>query len=119
MPTERHGEKQVLPTVSDRRSLNFMSKQSDPLKLTPQDLHRFWFSILTEQQWYAVMRECREWFGKNWRCMNKVRRKLNGRPHGAAPVDVWFEVPDPVFATWISVKYSLGVQSDTKKNTAK
>lgn len=114
MPTERHGEKQVLSTVSDRRSLNFMSMQSDPLKLTAQDLQRFWFSISTEQQWYAVMRECRVWFGKNWRCMSKVRRKLAGRLRALGPVSVWFEVPDPRFATWISVKYSLEVQSDRK-----
>jgi hypothetical protein len=96
-----------------------MSKQSDPLKLTAQDLHRFWFCISTEQQWYAVMRECREWFGKNWRCMSKVRRKLDGRLRVLAPVAVWFEVPDPRFATWISVKYSLEVQSDAKQVTAK
>jgi len=27
---------------------------------------------------------------------------------------VWFEVPDPRFATWISVKMSIIVQSDAK-----
>lgn len=97
-----------------------MSTQSDPLKVTAQELHRFWFSISTEQQWYAVMRECRSWFRANWRTMPKVRRKLNARYVGRGhTVMVWFEVPDPRFATWVSVKLSLQVQSDAKYQAAK
>ena len=48
--------------------------------------------------------------------MAKVRKKLSAR-HGRlriGPMPVWFEVPDPRFATWISVKLSLQVQSDAK-----
>ena len=30
------------------------------------------------------------------------------------PHKIWFEVPDPAFATWISVKYSIEVASDLK-----
>ena len=99
-----------------------MSKQSDPLKVTTQELHRFWFAISSEQQWYGIMRECRSWFGRDWRTMSKVRRKLNNRANGRpfhATVMVWFEVPDPRFATWISVKHSLQVQSDDKYQAAK
>ena len=95
-----------------------MSKSIDPLKITAQELHRFWFSISTEKQWYDIMRECRAWFGKNWRGQAKVRRKLDPRRRGLlklAPLEVWFEVPDPRFATWVSVKYSLQVQSDSKR----
>ena len=49
--------------------------------------------------------------------MSKVRRKL-GSKYSPRPqtVPVWFEVPDPRFATWIAVKMSLQVQSDTKYN---
>lgn len=67
------------------------------------------------------MRECRSWFGKNWRGMAKVKRKLNPRHSAVRPrsVPVWFEVPDPRFATWISVKLSLQVQSDAKFQAAK
>ena len=93
-----------------------MSTQFDPLKTTAPELHRFWFMLTTEKQWYDIIRECRAWFGKNWRGMSKVRRKLNTRyprPVGWS-VPVWFEVPDPRFATWISVKLSLQVQSDAK-----
>jgi hypothetical protein len=84
-------------------------------------LHKFWFFISTEKQWYDVMRECRAWFGKNWCGMSKVRKKLNtNRGHiKIGPVPVWFEVPDPRFATWISVKYSIQVHSDSKFQTTK
>ena len=99
-----------------------MSTQFDPLKTTSPELHRFWFMLSTEKQWYDVMRECRQWFGKNWKSMPKVRRKLTNRRLpglGLAPLPVWFEVPDPRFATWISVKYSLQVQSDAKYQNGK
>jgi hypothetical protein len=96
-----------------------MSTQLDPLKTTAPELHRFWFFVSTEKQWYDIIRECRSWFGKNWQGMAKVRKKLSAR-HGRlriGPMPVWFEVPDPRFATWISVKLSLQVQSDAKFQT--
>jgi len=99
-----------------------MSTQLDPLKTTSQELHRFWFFVSTEKQWYDIIRECRAWFGKDWRGMSKVRRKLSNNRTPApryAPLLVWFEVPDPRFATWISVKMSLQVQSDAKYQAAK
>jgi hypothetical protein len=88
---------------------------------TPPKLERFWFLVSNEQQWYAVMAECRAWFGKNWKCQNKVRRKLesyNHRQHHK-PQLIWFEVPDPKFATWVSVKHSIQVHSDSKLNADK
>jgi len=96
-----------------------MSKSIDPLRTTAPDLHRFWFMISTEQQWYGIMRECREWFGRDWRGMAKVRKKLKPTIPRLGSLPVWFEVPDPRFATWISVKMSLQVQSDAKYNAAK
>jgi hypothetical protein len=98
-----------------------MSTQFDPLKTTAPELHRFWFFVSTEKQWYDIIRECRSWFGKNWQGMSKVRRKLNPKNRYAKmhQVPVWFEVPDPRFATWISVKLSLQVQSDAKYQSGK
>ena len=99
-----------------------MSKQLDPLKTTTPELHRFWFYIRTTDQWYAVIRECREWFGKDWRGMSKVKRKLDTHLPGITrlgPIPVWFEVPDPRFATWVSVKLSLQVESDAKHSSGK
>jgi len=98
-----------------------MSKSIDPLRTTAPELHRFWFMISTTEQWYDIMRECREWFGRDWRGMAKVRKKLTpqGRYSKISQVPVWFEVPDPRFATWVSVKMSLQVQSDAKYQTGK
>ena len=83
------------------------------------DLHRFWFMISTEQQWYQIMRECRAWFGQDWRGMAKVRKKIKGPAPRLVALPVWFEVPDPKFATWIAVKMSLQVQSDAKYQAGK
>ena len=97
-----------------------MSKQLDPLGTTAPELHRFWFVVRTHQQWYDIMRECREWFGKSWRGMSKVRRKLNAKYSASGvAIPVWFEVPDPRFATWISVKHSLQVAGEDKFKAAK
>ena len=75
--------------------------------------------VSTEQQWYEIMRECRSWFGRDWRGMAKVRKKLKLTIPRLGALPVWFEVPDPRFATWVSVKMSLQVQSDAKHNTNK
>lgn len=96
-----------------------MSKLLDPLKQTTQDLHRFWFVISTEKQWYDIMRECRQWFGKNWQCQSKVRRKLTSKTWHKQSFEIWFEVPDVKFSTWMSVKYGLQVRSDSKKDPGK
>ena len=98
-----------------------MSKQSDPLKVTAQELHRFWFTISKVEQWYQIMRECRTWFGRDWRSMSKVRRKLDPQRGRIRVVNlpVWFDVPDPRFATWISVKMSIQVASDAKYQATK
>lgn len=95
-----------------------MSTSLDPLKETSQDLHRFWFIIKTEQQWYSIIRECRNWFGSKWIGQNKVRRKL-AKINKFSTLEIWFEVPDAKFATWISVKYSIQVRSDSKKDIGK
>ena len=106
--------------MSNRRSLIIMSTQFDPLRTTAPELHRFWFVLSSEQQWYDVMRECRSWFGKNWRGMSKVRRKFAPRVNiRVTNIPVWFEVPDPRFATWISIKLSMQVQSDAKFQAGK
>jgi hypothetical protein len=87
-----------------------------------QKLHRIYVNVTTQEQWYAVMRECRSWFGKQWKTQPRVKRKLteNTRYGRNAPsVAVWFEVPDLRFATWVSVKYSLQVAGEDKHRTGK
>ncbi len=85
-------------------------------------LHRIYVNLTTQDQWYAVMRECRAWFGKNWKTQGRVKRKLAeatkySRPSSA--VNVWFDIPDQRFATWISVKYSLQVAGEDKYKAGK
>ena len=84
-------------------------------------LHRIYVYISTQEQWYGIMRECRSWFGKNWRTQGRIKRKLmEGRRYQAVPViPVWFEVPDLRIATWISVKYSLQVAGEDKHRAGK
>lgn len=93
-----------------------MSIQSDPLKTTPAPLQRFWFYCPNEATWYKIMAECRAWFGKNWQTQNKVRRKFQEAPyrHGVVSLPVWFDVSDPRFATWCTVKFGIQVKSDEK-----
>ena len=89
-----------------------MSKSLDPLRTTTPDLHRFYVSLATTEQWYAVMRECRAWFGTEWRTQPKIRRQLEHKFD--RPVEAWFEVPDSQWSTWIATKLAVQVRSEDK-----
>ena len=80
-----------------------MHESLDSLKVTPQEMHRIYFEINDAVQWYAIMREARQMFGREWRCKKHMKRKLR---YGET-VRVWFDVPDANFGTWISVKYAV------------
>ena len=80
--------------------------------------HRFFVLIENEKQWYSVMSECRDWFGKDWQTQRNVRRKITG-PGQLKPLQVWFDVPDPRWATWISTKLAVQVSVKDKLNTDK
>jgi hypothetical protein len=52
--------------------------------------------------------------------MSKVRRKFAPRVNiRVTNIPVWFEVPDPRFATWVAVKMSVQVHSDAKYQAGK
>jgi hypothetical protein len=93
-----------------------MSESLDPLKVTTQELHRFYFEVATARQWYSVMNECRKEFGKNWKCQGKVLHKLN-RASWRQPTSlfVWFDIPNASLATFIAVKLGLNVRKDKPK----
>lgn len=97
-----------------------MSRSLDPLKTTTQELHRFYFMLTLPEQWYAIMKECRQLFGKNWRCQSKVLRKLKEvKRFGYYPMTsparpIWFDIPNPSMATWIAVKLGVEVRTDLK-----
>lgn len=101
-----------------------MSRSLDPLKETTQELHRIYFMISRPEQWYAIMKECRQTFGKNWRCQSKVLRKLaQPKRFGYYPVHpaikaVWFEIPNLAVATWIALKLGIEVRRDISHKPA-
>jgi len=76
-------------------------------------MYKIWFDVYDRNHWYDIIRECKKWFGKEWRGQRGVRRKLDMFHTFHLPVRVWFLVPDPAFKTWIDLKYT---QSDIKQN---
>jgi len=97
-------------TVKIEGSALSIPESLDSLEITPLVMHRIWFRLHTVAEWYAIMKEARVMFGKNWRTQSRVKRRLE---HTALwgvslqPVPVWFEVPDQTFATWVAVKHAV------------
>ena len=92
-------------SVNIKASALSMSGSLDSLESTPLVMHRIWFEISSSESWYAMMADARTLYGKNWKTKSKVKRKLDSRWHG--PQKIWFEVPDPNFATWVAVKHAV------------
>lgn len=85
----------------------------DSLKKTaPLPLHRIFVAVYTKKQWYAIMAECRECFGKNWKTQSRIRRKIESYKV-SKPLQVWFDVPEASFGSWLAVKHSLEVSIAT------
>lgn len=77
-------------------------------------MHRITFTVDSLEIWYAIMQEARTLYSKNWKCQSRVRRKF-GKWSNLAPVDVWFEVPDQAFGTWVAVKHAVKVKLPSGK----
>lgn len=78
-------------------------------------LHRVWIEIETLDAWYTVIKEANTLYGThNWKGQSRVRRKLEHNWYKKS-VRVWFDVPDPTFATWISVKHGINSQLEVAK----
>jgi hypothetical protein len=71
------------------------------------NLYRIYFLIHDVSVWYAIMREARIQFGNNWRSQPRIKKKLLRQKWQPANQTVWFEVPNPAFASWVGIK--LGV----------
>jgi hypothetical protein len=108
-------------TVNIEGSASSIPESLDSLKTTPLVMHRVWFDLKTEQQWYAVMAEARMMFGRNWRGQGRVKRKfsrmwLSNRTYVALhPIRVWFDVPNPAFATWVAIKHGVDLYKSSGK----
>jgi hypothetical protein len=84
-----------------------ISESLDSLKVTPLSMHRITFALKDTEQWYAVMREARNLYGKNWRAQPHVKRRLDRNRWMKKDERVWFDVPDPSFASWCAVKLAV------------
>ena len=103
-------------TVKIEGSALSIPESLDSLKITPLVMHRIWLQVDNVDQWYAVMAEARTMFGKNWRGQSRVKRKLTRNWPGVdQSVKVWFDVPDPAFATWVAIKHALIVAGTPNK----
>jgi hypothetical protein len=97
-----------------------MCKSLAPLRVTTPTLHRFWITLSSVNQWYAVMHDLRQEFGKNWKTQPRARRRLLKTEwsiqnswcllnDNATRTKVWFDVPDLRIASWLSLKYGTVV----------
>jgi hypothetical protein len=102
-------------TVNIEASASSMPESIDSLELTPLVMHRITFEFDTPTQWYAVMREARTLYNKDWRSQSHVKRRLDRHKFTQKSETVWFDVPDEKFATWCAVKLAVRVVKTQNK----
>jgi hypothetical protein len=83
--------------------------------MSEHNLYRIYFLIQDVSTWYAIMREARSQFGSNWRSQPRIKRKLLQNTWQPTDQCVWFEVPNPTFASWIGVKLGAVVKNSVGK----
>jgi len=59
--------------------------------------------VFSQDQWYTIIRDLNQLFGKDWRGQQRVKRKFY---RNTMPLRVWFEVPDEKVASFLQLKYS-------------
>ena len=84
-----------------------MSESISSLESTPLVMHRIWFDISSTDVWYSIQREAKKLYGQSWKSQSRVRRKLENIWGNPVSYQIWFDVPDQSFASWISVKYAV------------
>lgn len=92
-----------------------MSESLNSLETTHLPMHRITFMLPNAEKWYAVMKEARSLYGKNWRSQPHVKRKLDRQRWTKQVIPVWFEVPDQSFASWCAVKLAVEVKAAANK----
>jgi len=102
-------------SVEIRTPASSMSESLNSLETTPLTMHRIVFMLATAEKWYAVMKEARVLYGKNWRSQPHVKRKLERQRWTKQAIPVWFEVPDQTFASWCAVKLAVEVKASANK----
>jgi hypothetical protein len=94
-------------TVNIQDTALSISESLDSLKITPLPMHRITFSLKGTDQWYSIMKEARALYGKNWRSQPHAKRRLERYRWNDKNERVWFDVPDPNFASWCAVKLAV------------
>lgn len=102
-------------SIDTEAAAQSMPKSLNSLRTTPLIMHRITFKLSTTEQWYGIMREARQAYGKDWTSQPRVKRKLERSRWRTDPVLVWFEVPDPTFSTWCAVKLAVEAVSVVTK----
>ena len=95
-----------------------MFESLDTLKVTtPLVMHRIQVELSDVKTWYAVIRELNSTFGTgNWKGQSHVKRRLDNMIwNPGQTIWVWFEVPDPKFATWLAIKCAVQVRVPPNK----
>lgn len=114
------GERIIMSVNVEVPAVSEISQPLSLLKETTLVMHKIYFEVDNVAVWYAIVNEARQLFGSNWRGQSRVKRRLEKRDwypqrNRPKPEIVWFEVPDPGFATWITVKYSVLVKINGTK----
>ncbi len=96
-------------TVNIQDSALSIPESLDSLKVTHMPVHRIHFEIADIKTWYAIMKEARTLFGKNWKGQPHVKRRLDRSKWMQKTERVWFDVPDERFGTWVAIKHAVRV----------
>jgi len=94
-------------TVKIQDSALSISESLDSLRVTHLSMHRITFSVKNTDQWYSIMKEARALYGKNWRAQPHSKRRIDRNRWSQKAERVWFDVPDPSFASWCAVKLAV------------
>lgn len=94
-------------SIDTEAAAQSMPESLNSLRTTPLVMHRITFKLSNTAQWYEIMHEARQAYGKNWTSQPRVKRKLERSRYRSESVLVWFEVPDPAFSTWCAVKLAV------------
>ena len=103
-------------SVETEAPASSMSTSINSLNETPLVMHRIWFELCDTTMWYAIIKEAATLYGRgNWRGQPRVKRRLQHSWRISESNLVWFEVPDPTFATWCAVKHAVMVVKNPGK----
>ena len=69
-------------------------------------MHKLWFTVHNQDEWYHLIRELKTWFGNDWRGQRGIKKKFQNHAGFLVfrEMRVWFLIPNPAFKTFIDLK---------------